>query len=144
MNSWVIVRRGTGHAPDEPIAVLDAEHQAAAEQLRDQLGEGHYVYPVPVVEPGRVRVVATWMCRVRVVDGAAPEVGEPQQLAGAVALVPVDERPPWAERVVPDVEAERLDAMLEGPRTRYATAYGYTPEGARALARAEAQRLAGG
>ncbi|WP_367128303.1 hypothetical protein [Saccharothrix sp. HUAS TT1] len=139
---WVIIRRGHGRTPDEPLAVLD--DRPAADRLCAELGEGHDVQPVPAVDPGRVRVVATWACRARLVDGYTPDVGEPERLAGAVRLVDVDAPAPWPERVARDEDAERLDALLDRPRVRHLVAYASTAERARELARERAERLAAG
>lgn len=127
--------------PAEPVA--EAGDQAAAEGLAEKLGEGYEVHPVPVVDPDRIRIVQTWMCRAKLVDGFTPDIQPPQRLEGAAVIVPSDGRPPWDERVVRDTDAERLDALLGGPRVRHFTAYAYTPERAREMARNEADRLSG-
>lgn len=138
---WVILRRNPESMPDEPLAVLD--DRAEAGRLCDELGPGHDVQPVDAVAPDQVRVVQMWTCRATLRDGYTPDIAEPVLMQGASQLVPIDAPMPWRERVAVDDEASELEAMVDGRRARYLTAYADSAQRARALVRAEAERLAG-
>lgn len=135
INTWVILR--THPVSGVVELVLALENQSEAYRLCELLGsELHSVQPLPVVRADEpVRVLDTWRCRARVVDGVG-EVDAPERLDGASRLLWGNEVPGESKGAQADLEADRLAREVEGRDVRHFVAHAPTAERAEALARA--------
>lgn len=129
---------------DQPVAAFTGPTAARdAGRVAQELGERHYVMPVPVHDCC-TRVVPVWECRATVLGGTVT-VGTPHRLAHALLVRPqVDLARLDRVDVQIDHDAAGLAAAVFGHRATYVVAHSRTADGARKLAHDRARQLADG